>query len=202
MRTVLLHGLGQTAADWDGVIQRLPSSGVEIECPELFAAGEGDVSYPQLLAKLEQRYAGASEPLRMCGLSLGALLALDFTLRHGDAVRSLVLIGAQYKVPRLLIDLQNILFRRMPEKSFAGMGLSKGGVIGLTRSMRSLDFTDQLSRITCPVTIVCGERDRANLGASKRLAELLPQAKLRIIPGAGHEVNKSAPQELAAVLSE
>lgn len=202
MRTVLLHGLGQTAADWDGVVRQLPSSDAEIECPELFGAGEGDVSYPQLLAKLERRYADASEPLRVCGLSLGALLALDFTLRHGDAVRSLVLIGAQYKVPRLLIDLQNILFRCMPERSFADMGTSKEGVIALARSMRSLDFTAQLSRITCPVTVVCGEKDHANLGASKRLAELLPQAKLRIIPGAGHEVNKSAPQELAAVLGE
>ena len=101
MRTVLLHGLGQTAKDWDGVITRIRAG--EVDCPELFAETTGEVSYSRLLADLEHRYAGTTESLRLCGLSLGAILAMDYTIRHPDEVASLVLVGAQYRTPRLLM---------------------------------------------------------------------------------------------------
>ena len=188
MKTVLLHGLGQTAQDWKEVVRHLSTS--HVECPELFSSTGNEISYSRILADLEQQYSNVTEPLRICGLSLGALLALDFAIRHGDKVASLVLIGAQYKVPTFLIDFQNILFRCMPGKSFDGMGLSKSDTIN-----------SQLNGLTCPVTIVCGEKDSANLKASKKLNELLPHATLQIVPGAGHEINKDAPEAIAAILN-
>lgn len=200
MKTVLIHGLGQTAQDWKEVVHQLSTS--HVECPELFSSTGNEISYSRILAVLERQYANTIEPLCICGLSLGALLALDFTIRHEDKVASLVLIGAQYKVPTLLIDFQNILFRCMPQKSFDNMGLSKNDTIKLSHSMRSLDFTSQLNGVTCPVTIVCGEKDSANLKASKKLNELLPQATLQIVPGAGHEINKDAPETIAAILND
>ena len=123
MKTVLLHGLGQTAQDWKEVVQQLSIS--DIDCPELFSSAEDEISYSQILGDLEQRYSEVKEPLRICGLSLGALLAIDFAIRHKEKVASLVLIGAQYKVPSLLIDFQNLIFRCMPNKAFESMGLSK-----------------------------------------------------------------------------
>lgn len=199
MKTVLLHGLGQTAQDWKEVVRQLSTSNVD--CPELFSATGNEISYSRISADLERQYSNAAEPLRLCGLSLGALLALDFTIHHGNKVASLVLIGAQYKVPTFLIDFQNILFRCMPGKSFDGMGLSKSNTIKLSHSMRMLDFTPQLNRVTCPVTILCGEKDSANIKASKKLNELLPYATLQIVPGAGHEINKDAPKAVADVLN-
>lgn len=90
-----------------------------------------------------------------------------------------------------LIDFQNLIFRCMPERTFSDMGIKKKEMIRLSHSMRSLDFTPGLSKVTCPVTILCGEKDKGNRKAAKRLHELLPQSELRIIPGAGHEMNKS-----------
>ena len=199
MKTVLLHGLGQTAQDWKAVARQLSTSNVD--CPELFSATGSEISYARILADLERQYANTAEPLCICGLSLGALLALNFTIHHGDDVASLVLIGAQYKVPTFLIDFQNLLFRCMPGKRFDGMGLSKSDVIRLSHAMRALDLTSQLDRVACPVTVLCGEKDRANLKASKKLSDLLPQATLQIVPGAGHEMNKEAPEIIAAVLN-
>ena len=95
MKTVLLHGLGQTAQDWKEVVCQLSTSNVE--CPELFSSTGNEISYFRILADLERQYSNATEPLRICGLSFGALLALDFTIRHGNKVDSLILIGAQYK---------------------------------------------------------------------------------------------------------
>ena len=119
MKTVFLHGLGQTAQDWKEVVQQLSIS--DVDCPELFSSTEDEISYSQILGDLEQRYSEVKEPLRICGLSLGALLAIDFAIRHEEKVDSLVLIGAQYKVPSLLIDFQNLIFRCMPNKVFESM---------------------------------------------------------------------------------
>ena len=199
MKTVLLHGLGQTAQDWKEVVQQLPAS--DVDCPELFSSAENEISYPKILDDLERQYSNVKEPLCICGLSLGALLAIDFAIRHEDKVASLVLIGAQYKAPSLLIDFQNLIFRCMPNKAFESMGLSKSNTIKLAHSMRALDFTAQLSGILCPVNILCGEKDSANLKASKKLNEILPKATLQIIPGAGHEINKDAPEAIAAILN-
>lgn len=198
MKTVLLHGLGQTAKDWEEVTTHMFSY---VDCPEIFSSENNDSTYAGVFFRLQQKYSNTAEPLCICGLSLGALLALDFAIRNEDKVTSLVLIAAQYKAPKLLLDVQNLIFQCMPSKMFDAAGISKKNMIALTRSMRSLDFSSQLNRITCPVTIVCGEKDRANLKASKKLKALLPQASLYIIPGAGHEVNKAAPQALANILN-
>jgi len=96
MKTVFLHGLGQTAQDWKEVAQQLSIS--DVDCPELFSSTEDEISYSQILGDLEQRYSEVKEPLRICGLSLGALLAIDFAIRHEEKVDSLVLIGSLYAV--------------------------------------------------------------------------------------------------------
>ena len=96
MKTVLLHGLGQTAQDWKEVVQQLSIS--DVDCPELFSSTEDEISYLKILGDLEQRYSEVKEPLRICGLSLGALLAIDFAIRHEEKVDSLVLIGSLYAV--------------------------------------------------------------------------------------------------------
>ena len=199
MKIVFLHGLGQTAQDWNAVVEQV--SCLDIDCPELFSLDGQDVTYSNVFAQLENRYADISEPFVLCGLSLGAILALDYTIRHGDQVSSLVLIGVQYKVPSLLIDFQNIVFRYMPCKVFEDMGISKSDMIKLSHSMRSQDFRAKLNNVTCPVTIVCGEKDHANKKAAKQLNALLPQSQLCIIPGAGHEVNQCAPEAITAILN-
>ena len=63
-------------------------------------------------------------------------------------------------------------------------------------------FVCHRNNIRCPVTILCGKKDTANLKASKRLKELLPQATLHIVPNAGHELNKYAPNTIAEILNQ
>ena len=199
MKTVFWHGLGQTAQDWNEVINRV--SLPDVDCPELYSVSKGNITYSDILAGLEERYMNVTEPFCICGLSLGAILALDYAIRHGDRISSLILIGVQYKVPTRMIDFQNLIFRCMPKKAFEDMGIPKDDTIRLAHSMRSLDFSSRLNEVMCPVTLLCGEKDSANLKAAKQLNELLPQAELHIIPGAGHEVNKCAPEAIADVLN-
>jgi pimeloyl-ACP methyl ester carboxylesterase len=196
MKLIFLHGLGQRAHDWQPVVNCIP--GNNVDCPELFLLPSGEKTYPHILAALEKRYVEERELLLLCGLSLGAVLALDYTIRHGDKVAGLVLIAPQYKVPGWLIRLQNWMFRCMPETAFTDIGMTRAEVIALCGSMQTIDFTAQLYRISCPVKLLCGGRDLANKAACRKLQKLLPQAELEFMPGIGHEMNREAPQAVAA----
>ena len=199
MNLLLLHGLGQGPGSWDGVLDALgPDPGAA--CPDLFGLCGGAPDYPALYAVLED-YAGAlPEPVLLCGLSLGAVLALDYAIRRPERVAGLVLVAPQYKMPRTLLRLQNAVFRIMPERAFAQTGLGKRDILRLTASMMDLDFRNGLARVDCPALILVGERDSANRKAARELAGLLPRATVREVPGAGHEVNVDAPRELAEAL--
>lgn len=198
MKIVFLHGLGQRAADWDLVASQFPNT----DCPDLFKTAGEKLNYAAILSSLEERYEHEKEPLCLCGLSLGGMLALDYALRHGDRVAAMVLLGARDRTPRLLMDIQDLLFRCMPDKAFASMGMKKEQVSDLTRSMKNLDFTDRLSTVHCPVTVACGAKDHPNLAAARRLAKYLPNARLYVVPHAGHELNTDAPDTVAEMVRE
>lgn len=198
--TIFLHGLGQSPADWTSVVRQCAIA--KYNCPNLFQLTDGPPTYPSLLAGLEHLYGETQEKINLCGISLGAILAMNYALRHGSQVDTLVLIGTQYKIPTRMIDFQNFLFNCMPSSAFQPMGLSKKEVKLLTYSMRKLDFTSSLHKLTCRVIIVCGARDFANLNASKKLKALLPHAQLHIVPKVGHEVNKMAPDFISEILKD
>ncbi len=68
--------------------------------------------------------------------------------------------------------------------------------------MMELDFSNALAKVTCPTLILCGERDSVNKKAAKKLASRLKNAEMQEITGAGHEVNKEAPEKLSQALCD
>lgn len=80
--------------------------------------------------------------------------------------------------------------------------MSKQESIQLENSLKHLDFSSDLEKISSPTLILCGEKDRLNKRAAKELAQKIPSAELKFVKGAGHDVNKYAPQELANILNE
>lgn len=195
MTRVFIHGLGQRASSWEDTLAAF--GGADCVCPELTQSGAGN--YSQLygyFSELMSRY----DKVSLCGLSLGAVLALNYAADFPDRVNSLVLIGGQYKMPKALLTIQNMAFRFMPESRFSGTGFGKKEFIGLCGSMKKLDFSESLGRITCPALVMVGENDKANRKAAEELSEKLPKAALEIVPDAGHTVNTDAPQALAELL--
>jgi len=134
--------------------------------------------------------------------SLGAILSLNYALDRPEKVQSLILIGAQYKMPRFLLSFQNVVFRVLPSPVFQKMGLPKKDVIQLTTSMKQLDFSRKLADISCPTLILCGEKDKPNKKAAEQLSSLIAGASLKIIRKAGHEANVDNPQELAEIIND
>lgn len=86
--------------------------------------------------------------------------------------------------------------------AFNKMGLKKADVINLCDTMAELDFSDSLHKVSCPVLIVCGEKDNAKKKTSKELCHYLNNPYFHELMKAGHEANIEAPEELAIVLQK
>lgn len=201
MKTILLHGLGQTSSSWNNTIDAMGKS-ADVLCPNLFdLLDDKEICYPALYHAFSEYCNQFSEPLNICGLSLGGILALQYGIENPDKTNSMVLIATQYIMPKMLLKLQNVLFRFMPKSTFQSMGLEKSAFICLSKSMINLDFQNQLKNISCPVLVICGEKDAANKQASQKLQAQLSKAELRIIKNAGHEVNVDSPKDLGKELS-
>ena len=200
MTYVFIHGLGQTSSNWDKVLAHL-STDIQIYRPCLSTIiKDKPITYENLYKAFEIECNRMEMPLCLCGISLGAILALQYVVSNPQKVNSLVLIAPQYKTPRLLLSIQNIVFRILPQTAFGSMGFSKRDMIALTTSMKKIEFTPMLNEITCPSFIICGQKDRANKEAARVFANTIPDAKLYFIENAGHEVNTDTPVLLAELL--
>lgn len=202
MKYLYLHGLGQKPDSWDRTIKETKVSGSSISL-SLAEMSEGkDVTYKELYSAFSEVCDKEDEEIVLCGLSLGAVLALNYAIDHPDKTKALVLIAAQYKMPEKLLKFQNVLFRLMPNSMFKQIGFKKADVISLCGTMAKLDFTDSLHNVSCPVLIVCGEKDHANKKASKELTRYLSKSFFYELLKTGHEVNIEAPEEIAIVLQK
>ena len=202
MKYLYLHGLGQKPDSWNRTIKETKVSGSSIRL-SLAEMSEGkDVTYKELYSAFSEVCDKEDEEIVLCGLSLGAVLALNYAIDHPDKTKALVLIAAQYKMPEKLLKFQNVLFRLMPNSMFKQIGFKKADVISLCVTMAKLDFTDSLHNVSCPVLIVCGEKDNANKKASKELTRYLSKSFFYELLKTGHEVNIEAPEEIAIVLQK
>ena len=73
-------------------------------------------------------------------------------------------------------------------------------MIRLCGTMAELDFRDSFCKVSCPVLIVCGEKDNANKKVSKELAGYLSDSCFHELVKKGHEANIESPEKLATVL--
>ena len=194
--------MGQNASSWDETISFLPNTS-EIVCPELSDFfSEGNCYYSKMYTAFCDYCNNFSEPLNLCGLSLGAVLALNYAIDYPRRVKSLILIAPQYDMPKFLLKVQNVLFKFMPESQFKDIGLTKKDFITLTNSMADMDFTSGLEKVSCPVLVLCGEKDNVNKKAAVKVAEKLSKAKFSTIENSGHEVNIDNPNGLAKAMKE
>ncbi len=202
MPILYLHGLGQTPASWSKTLAHLPQTHVTV-CPNLTAyltlTGE-PATYDALYRAFCRGCEDIEKPFSICGLSLGAVVALHYAIEHPENVSAMVLASPQFAPPETILKIQNFFFRLMPERSFTKMGLTKANALSLMNSMIGLDFSENLPRVTCPVTVVCGSMDGANHKASVNLAKHLPNAEFVSIHSAGHEVNADTPDKFAEII--
>lgn len=203
MKNVFLHGLVQKSASWSETLENLKFRS-ECVCPELSELMGKEASYPALYKGFCDYCGGFSGKVNLCGLSLGGILALNYVIEYPDRVNSLVLIGAQYKMPKTMLRLQNMIFKLMPGSSFEDedIGFGKADFIGLSKSMMNLDFSAELESIACPTMVIVGENDNSNRKAAEKMSRKIRGCEFEVIENSGHEVNVDEPKRLAELLTE
>jgi 2-succinyl-6-hydroxy-2,4-cyclohexadiene-1-carboxylate synthase len=77
---------------------------------------------------------------------------------------------------------------------------------GLAAALRGLgtgtlpSLWDRLGELTIPVELIVGERDRKFRATAERMTQGLPDARLHVVPGAGHAVHLEDPWAVAGLI--
>ena len=127
---------------------------------------------------------------------------MNYALDFPQKVKTLVLIGTPHKIPKVVFGIQNVIFRFLPKSIFETMAFDKKGTFALGSSMKDLDFTSRVNNMKCPVLIICGKKDSANIKSTYYLSKNIKSAELKIIENTGHVVNEENPKTLAKILTE
>lgn len=202
---VLLHGLGQAPMAWEDVVVPLYPTR-RLLTPWLAGLKPTDtqpVPLADAAAKLDtDLMLEGMQQVDVCGLSYGAVVATRLAADFPDRVRRLVLIAGMVRPPKALMKLQLQMLKMVPASRLANSSVSKERLLRTLDVVRGIDLTDALPRITAPTLVLVGAKDRANQPAARALAAGIPDAELREVPGAGHQVNVEQPKELVALLQE
>src|SRR3954451_8517653 len=198
---LLVHGFA-TSADrtWrdNGWVDLLRDVGREVIAVDLLGHGEADkphdpAAYARLEADVVERLP--DEPVDAIGFSLGARTILTIAADHPDRFQRIVATGVGANLfrtePRDLItnaikggnDGENPV-----AQYFAGLagqpGNDREALLACMQAPRPPLDDGRLSKVTCPVLVVIGERDFA--GPGEPLVDALPNATLVTIPGLDH----------------
>ena len=202
MVKILIHGSGQKATSWTKTVSYMKNND-DILCPELSLLLNGkEASYANLYSSFIEYFGKIDGPVHLCGISLGGILALNYALDFPEKVKTLILIGTPYKVPKAAFAFQNMIFRFLPESVFENMAFNKKDTFILGNSMKNLDFSGKVQNIKCPALIICGKKDNANMKSACFLEQNMKNAELKIIENAGHVVNEESPEALAKILDD
>ncbi|QVQ52780.1 alpha/beta fold hydrolase [Spiractinospora alimapuensis] len=199
---VFLHGMGASPQSWSHQVDHL-STGFTGLTPQVPGLGASDPPFSVAASAAGVRDIldeHGVERAHLCGLSLGAMVATRFAIDHPDRVASLVLSGGQVRPNPTLMRVQAAVMRLLPQRIVAP-GMTKSTLMTVLRAVAAVDFRSELATITAPTLVLCGARDFANLPAARALAATIPDAEIRVIPRAGHELNVETPERFSAELN-
>jgi len=176
--------------------------------------------------------AAGIERTAVVGHSMGSLIALDFAARHGDRVRSVVLIGSA--VPMAVADkLMNAAAEDKPAafEMVNTWGHSKRAQVGGNPNpgiwmtgcgIRLLEASrpgtlhadlqachqytagvQRAANIACPVLLILGSEDVMTPPSIARdIAAAAPDSRTLLLPGSGHALMTERPDEVLDALIE
>lgn len=166
------------------------------------------------------------------GESFGGTVALAFALRHPRMVERLVVVNSFPRFRnRVRIRLAALLTSVLPFQALwpvrlatNSLGLYADGVNREDRRrffkairtvkgeayarrlqlISEFDVEDRLSEIQAPTLFIAGEKDRLieSAGEARRMAARMPDAKVRIVDGAGHACLLGNRARVAEILTE
>ncbi|WP_151525886.1 alpha/beta fold hydrolase [Serinicoccus kebangsaanensis] len=202
---VLLHGVGQAPMAWEDVVVSLYGSRRLLTpwVPGLRPTEKQVLPLADSAAALDQQLMlEGMQGVDLCGLSYGAMVATRLAADFPERVRRLVLIAGQVRPPRMLMRAQGAALKLVPASRLADAGVSKDRLLQALDMARSADLTAALGQVQAPTLVLVGAKDKANQPGARTLAAGIPDARLRIVDGAGHALNEDSPQALVELLHD
>ena len=225
---VLVHGAGGTRLHWPPTLRRLP--GGEVYALDLPGHGEAPGPWQSTIegyrqAIVEWMQALGLPPAVIVGHSMGGALALSLALDAPEQVAGIVLVGtgARLRVHPLLLEAAAsggmptetlatlVSWWYSPDASPRLRELAARVLAATNTDVLHADFLacdgfdvmERLGTIDRPALVVVGEDDHMTpVKYARFLAENLPDARLEVIPGAGHMVMLEQPAAVERVLSD
>ncbi len=235
---LLLHGLGANASSWRLQFEPLIAAGLRPIAPD--APGFGGSRYDgrgwtfrqiaaNLASLLDELDIG---PAHVVGLSMGGVLAQQFSLDFPQRLRDLALVSTFCRLrpdsaSQWLYFLLRaaLVFTLGPRKQaemvarriFPGPGqqalrqlaaeqfasADPRAYRAAMRALGSFDSRRRLSELRMPVLVITGELDSTVLpGRQKMLVNTIPGARQVIIPAAGHAVSIDQPEQFNQALMQ
>ncbi|HEX8510910.1 MAG TPA: hypothetical protein VF635_15600 [Propionibacteriaceae bacterium] len=203
IRVVLLPGAKDDPGYWSAVERALPrrTKALTLFWPALSAGSKAFSLQQGAEAAASAMQASGVTTATICGVGVGALVALQLAADHPDRVQSLVLATRQVGLSPILLSLPAAALRLLPARTVQRLGAGPEQVLALLDQARPVDFSALAARVHCPTVVLCGARDRLNRRGSATLARTLPHGQLELIPRAGAEWLSERPELLAEALS-
>ena len=198
-----MHGWRRTHTDLLGVFGDLP--GISIDLPGFGSSPAPDAAWgsPEYAIAVLPLLDELAEPRVVVGHSFGGRVAVQLAAMAPSRVGKLVLTGVPLvrgpvRPPSLGYRLlREATARRMIPARYLEARKQRTGSAdyqAATGVMRDVfvtavneSYDDVIRRVRCPVEMVYGENDTETpVERNKAAQELFRQARLRIVPGAGH----------------
>ena len=195
---VLLHGLGEGAADWDGVGPAFAGHR-RVYAPDLCGHGRSDRPGDYSVELMEADVLGFLDALRLdrvdvIGHSMGGLVAYLLAGNHPDRVSRLVLEEVAALLPRK---------RSAPQRAEGELPYDWEMVLAIRSQIDNPDpaWLGRLGQITAE-TLVIGGGPPSYVPQEWviELARQIPNARMETIP-VGHLIHKADPEAFARIAS-
>lgn len=226
---LILHGWGSRSDNWQKVGEMLAKNGIKVIIPDLPGFGQSDK--PLTAWSLDDYCDFVEEFVKVLNLekfyllghSFGGALAIKCGLKFPEKIDKLFLISAAcfrrktfknkfFKFLSKFIKIKTPFLRKVFYRK--SDYLSTEGVMKDTYlKIIAEDLSEVLSKVQVPTVIIWGEKDKVTpLKHGRLIKEKIQdsrlrqgfggQAKLEIIPNVGHDLNLTAPDELAELISK
>jgi len=213
---VLVHGFGVSGTYMLPLARSLEDR-FSVFVPDLPGYGRSESpSAPLGVGALAEALVGCLDALELerpvlVANSLGCQVVTELAVRRPDRAGPLVLIGPTIDPDRrgarrqLLAGVSDLAREPL---SLVAVAAHDDAVMGLrallatARSALADRIEDRLALIEQPVLVVRGERDPFVSEAwAERVARLLPDARLAVVPGAPHAVHYARPDVVAGLVT-
>lgn len=231
---VFINSPGTDLRIWDSVIPTFAHDFTILRYDQrghgLSDAPPGPYSIRTLSNDLDtlMKLLGLNHPV-LVGISVGGMIALDYTLQHPDSPRALVLCdtaaqigtvdGWDTRIEGIRSRGMQAMARELAPRWFAPdfrqrrpddyqgclnmlARMPDEGYIATCEALRDADLQDVVGSIQVPALVLCGAGDIATPPDSARaLAASLPNARFELIQDAGHLTCVEQPDVVATAIS-